>query len=213
MGYDASTGSQNAEILKNEVINCLFGAKIIGHSSVNVIVHHNYHHNLDDSPYYWGGEWGYDSGSALVLQGAGTGIEVTDNILSGTTAAKGIAYWDGGQNGAIVKDNITTPSDPLAIEDNSENLMLHPDKFSLFQNYPNPFNPLTKISYNLPQALHVNLTVYNIAGEKIAELVNEKQSAGLYNVDFNGEDLASGIYFYKFQTKYFTDIKRMLLIK
>ena len=69
--------------------------------------------------------------------------------------------------------------------------------FQLYQNYPNPFNPKTVISYQLPVSSHVDLSIYNILGQKIATLVNEKQSVGNYKVEFNASDLVSGVYIYK----------------
>jgi hypothetical protein len=93
---------------------------------------------------------------------------------------------------------------------NNNNL---PEKFALYENYPNPFNPTTTIQYDLPEDVHVTITVYNINGRKIKELVNGFKQAGSYEVVFNGNGLASGVYFYKIQTGNFTEIKRMLLIK
>ncbi len=74
-----------------------------------------------------------------------------------------------------------------------------PSQFSLEQNYPNPFNPTTAISYQLSVDSKVRLTVYNVLGQKIRELVNARQAAGVYRVRFDGSGLSSGIYFYKLQ--------------
>ena len=83
----------------------------------------------------------------------------------------------------------------------------------LKQNYPNPFNPKTEISYEVPAAKSVKLTVYNILGKEMAELVNERQSPGKYKVSFDASDLTSGVYFYKLSSDNFTEIKKMILIK
>ena len=69
--------------------------------------------------------------------------------------------------------------------------------FEVYQNYPNPFNPATTISYAIPQRTNVNIKVYNITGKEITTLVNEVKDPGTYNVNFNAENLSSGIYFYK----------------
>jgi hypothetical protein len=93
-----------------------------------------------------------------------------------------------------------------------------PDKFALDQNVPNPFNPDTKISYALPEAGFVNVEIYNILGQKVKTLVNEYQDAGSYSVTWNGDDeygstVASGVYFYRFNSGQYKDIKKMVLMK
>ncbi|MBK6876823.1 MAG: T9SS type A sorting domain-containing protein [Ignavibacteria bacterium] len=88
-----------------------------------------------------------------------------------------------------------------------------PESFALSQNYPNPFNPKTIINYQLRSTNLVKLTVYDVLGHEVATLVNEKQSAGTYQVEFDGSGLSSGVYFYKIVTQGFTDVKRMMLLK
>jgi len=95
-----------------------------------------------------------------------------------------------------------------------------PKIFNLHQNYPNPFNPTTQISFNLEKDANVTLTVFDIQGKQIVQLVNGFKTAGFYNVNFEGKDLPSGIYFYKIkildnlsQSQIFNETKRMLLIK
>jgi flagellar hook assembly protein FlgD len=85
--------------------------------------------------------------------------------------------------------------------------------FHLAQNYPNPFNPTTTISYSLPKNVNVNLTVYNITGQKVAELINEYQTAGQHRVQWNAGNFASGIYYYKLTAGKFSTAKRCLLMK
>ena len=86
-------------------------------------------------------------------------------------------------------------------------------EFSLSQNYPNPFNPVTNIKFQMPNSGPVKITVFDIAGREVAELVNQNLSAGTYNVDFDASHLSSGAYFYRLQTKDFTSVKKMILIK
>lgn len=85
--------------------------------------------------------------------------------------------------------------------------------FELFQNYPNPFNPSTKIDYSIKQRSLVTLKVYNILGKEIATLVNEEKPVGNYEVEFKGNNLSSGVYFYKMQAGSFIDTKKFILIK
>lgn len=88
-----------------------------------------------------------------------------------------------------------------------------PVSYTLSQNYPNPFNPSTIIMYEIPKESHVTLGVYNILGQKVAELVNTNQAAGRYSVDFNAAKLSSGIYFYKIQAGNFASFRKMILMK
>ena len=98
-----------------------------------------------------------------------------------------------------------------------------PDVFTLSQNYPNPFNPSTKINYSLPYDSKVTLEIFNIAGVRIGQLVNDQQSAGYYSVDFNsssvGRNISTGVYFYRITASdnvnktNFSSVKKMILIK
>jgi Outer membrane protein Omp28/Secretion system C-terminal sorting domain len=85
--------------------------------------------------------------------------------------------------------------------------------FSLNQNYPNPFNPSTTINYTIIENANVSLKVYNVMGQEVAQLVNQKQSAGVYNIQFDASALASGIYFYKLTAGDFVAVKKMTLLK
>lgn len=85
--------------------------------------------------------------------------------------------------------------------------------FALEQNYPNPFNPSTVISYSLPHSSHVKLVVYNIIGQEVAQLVNQQQEAGRYEVTFHPEGLASGIYFYSLQSPEGKAIRKLTLVR
>ncbi len=75
-----------------------------------------------------------------------------------------------------------------------------PTKFLLEQNFPNPFNPSTIIHFQLPVANWVTLKVYNILGQEVATLVDEHKLAGKYNIQFDGSQLSSGVYFYRLTT-------------
>jgi 3-phytase len=85
--------------------------------------------------------------------------------------------------------------------------------YQLSQNYPNPFNPVTKIKYSLPITGTVQINLYNTLGEQIDELLNEEKEAGNYSVSFNGINLPSGIYLYRFTSGQFSNTKKMILLK
>jgi hypothetical protein len=85
--------------------------------------------------------------------------------------------------------------------------------FSLEQNYPNPFNPSTTIKFSIPATEFVNLKVYDVMGNVVAELINEEKSAGSHSVEFNASNLASGTYFYKLQAGNMNEVRKMLLLK
>lgn len=88
-----------------------------------------------------------------------------------------------------------------------------PGSFRLHQNYPNPFNPSTVISFQLPVSNTVTLKVYNMLGQEVATLVNERVAAGSHQVHFDGSGLSSGLYFYSIETPDFSKTRKMLLIK
>jgi photosystem II stability/assembly factor-like uncharacterized protein len=88
-----------------------------------------------------------------------------------------------------------------------------PTRFALEQNYPNPFNPSTEIKYQVSGVSDVRLDVFDMLGRKVATLVNQRQAAGAYQVNFNAATLSSGVYFYRLQAGTFNDTKKMLLVK
>jgi len=86
-------------------------------------------------------------------------------------------------------------------------------KYDIFQNYPNPFNPVTNITFTVPQKGNIKITVYNIKGEFIKTLVNREYEQGLYNVNFDGSNLSSGMYLYRIQAGNFIKTMKMMLVK
>jgi len=94
-----------------------------------------------------------------------------------------------------------------------------PKNYDMLQNFPNPFNPSTTIRYNLPLPSHVKISVFNILGQRITVLVDEVQSAGVYNKNWNGIKSSSGVYFYTIEAapsnggNSFTSVKKMILLK
>lgn len=87
------------------------------------------------------------------------------------------------------------------------------NEFNLYQNFPNPFNPITTINYKVPSKTEVNLSVYDMGGRLVDNLVNRTQSAGTYSVQWDASDYSSGVYFYKIQTDEFIQVNKCILIK
>ena len=93
-----------------------------------------------------------------------------------------------------------------------------PIEFSLGQNYPNPFNPITKINYTLPKHAKVNVSIYNVLGQRVITLLDKKQEYGYHTLTWNGtnsfgKQMATGVYFAKMTAGKFTQTKKMLLLK
>ncbi|MEO7356735.1 MAG: T9SS type A sorting domain-containing protein [Ignavibacteria bacterium] len=86
-------------------------------------------------------------------------------------------------------------------------------EFELSQNYPNPFNPSTKIKFSIQNSGFVSLKVYDIAGREVADLVNEKLNAGVFEYKFEASSFSSGTYFYRIHSGDFIETRRMMLIK
>jgi hypothetical protein len=83
----------------------------------------------------------------------------------------------------------------------------------LHQNYPNPFNPKTIIKYDLPQQTKVLLKIYDILGNEVITLVNETKPSGQYEVEFDGTNLSSGVYFYRIEAGEFIETKKLILLR
>ena len=88
-----------------------------------------------------------------------------------------------------------------------------PTAYKLHQNHPNPFNPSTTIAYDLSEASHVRLTIYSIAGQRVATLMSAHQEAGHYEVTWNGSGFANGVYLYRLEAGDFVETQRMVLLK
>ena len=88
-----------------------------------------------------------------------------------------------------------------------------PSRYELGQNYPNPFNPTTHIRFNIPETANTKLTVFNIMGEAVANLVDGVVSAGGHTVSWNAANMPTGVYFYRLESGNFTQTKKLLLVK
>jgi hypothetical protein len=88
-----------------------------------------------------------------------------------------------------------------------------PKRYNLYQNYPNPFNPVTIIQFDVPEVSDVSLVVYDVLGREVARLIDERKSPGHYEVSFDANRQASGVYYYQMVAGSFSTVKKMLLMK
>ena len=158
------------------------------------------------SPYYW-----------KKIDGTlPTGLTVSDcGIVSGRPTQQGVFTFI-----VEVTDSQSPPSiDSLQCEviimetttiESDENI---PREFALKQNYPNPFNPITTIQYDLPRKENVKIEIYDLLGQKIASLINAEMPAGYHQIQFNADNLSSGVYLYVMKSDSFSDVKKMLFLK
>ena len=116
-------------------------------------------------------------------------------------AGEGTAWFD---------DIVVSSTGVTSIKQKSDEI---PTTMNLYQNYPNPFNPVTIINYSVPEQSFVNISVYDVLGEKILTLVNEVKRAGIYEITFDGSELTSGTYFYRMISKNFSETKKLILLK
>jgi hypothetical protein len=165
-----------------------------------------------------GGNVFYDSGSVANLSISPTQLQYNNQTWY-------FQRWQGSGNGAYTGGN-PSPQIPInnviieaaqwdtipAIGIRNLNTEV-PKTYSLEQNYPNPFNPATKIKFALPKSGNINIRVYDILGNEVAEIYNGFGKAGYYEAQFDASNLASGVYFYKLTANDFNAVRKMLLIK
>jgi glycerophosphoryl diester phosphodiesterase len=140
---------------------------------------------------------------------------------SGTSGTP--SYFKGSMDNVIVLNRALPEDEVLELFNNtkisasplvsveSENEIVR--RFELLQNYPNPFNPTTTIMFQLPVSAKVTIKVYDLLGSEIATLIDESKEAGYHSIVFNGNSLASGLYFFKIKAEDFVQTKKMMLIK
>jgi hypothetical protein len=121
-------------------------------------------------------------------------------------------YQEGTYNGDFDLDAVVAVNSEVTTGINSGETIIARE-YTLHQNFPNPFNPSTKISYQLSVNSDVQLEVYNVLGQKVKTLVNQRQAAGTHSVTFNATGLASGVYYYKIQADGFRQVRKMMLVR
>jgi hypothetical protein len=128
-------------------------------------------------------------------------------MITGASLNPGIAL---AQTQVTLQANaIASPGNLTAVNDNST----IPHTFALEQNYPNPFNPSTVINFSLAKSGKVTLSLYDLLGRQVSELVNDTREAGIYEVKFDGSNLVSGVYFYRLQAGDFVQSKTLMILK
>jgi dienelactone hydrolase len=155
-------------------------------------------------------------------------VQLNDSLIAiGKTSELISGPWDHGFDntdtppysftaaGLIIKDSVLAflnrTLEVTSVSSSAENQF--PDQFALSQNFPNPFNPTTTIKFSIPKEVQVNLSVYNILGEKVEELKNEIMKPGYFEVEFDASTIASGVYFYRIKAGDFVQTKKMILLK
>jgi len=162
------------------------------------------------------------SGLQVVLSNTGAGslssvtdlgdgtyeANITAPIAIGSDTISAVVI-SGADTVSIFWNAIVTYINPTSIVEN----YISPDRFYLYQNYPQPFNPTTTIKYQIPKTSFVTLKVFDALGKEVATLVNEEKTSRSYEVEFDGSNLSSGIYFYKLKAGNFFETKKMILLK
>jgi len=138
----------------------------------------------------------------------GTGQTAEDLSFYSNTATLGTSANPDASDPTWVQANLLIVNVEDVIKNNSM-----PTEFSLSQNYPNPFNPATRINYSLPYKSLVQIKLYDVLGNEVATIVNEEKPAGIYEVEFDGGRLSSGVYFYQLSAANFIETKKMILLR
>jgi hypothetical protein len=138
------------------------------------------------------------------VEGNGTTTEVNEYIYRDKIEKPGSYYYRLKQ---IDFDGTTTYSPEIEVD------ITRPTEFTLMQNYPNPFNPATTIRFTIPVKTDLVIAVYNSLGEKVSDLFKGEMEVGYHQVKFDASNLSSGVYFYRFESKQFVDVKKMVLTK
>ncbi|HUI31532.1 MAG TPA: T9SS type A sorting domain-containing protein [Candidatus Acidoferrales bacterium] len=145
-----------------------------------------------------------------------TSLQISDTLTASTTYYWHVSAIDtGGASAYTAATSFKTGTGVLAVDGRSGT----PKEFALYQNYPNPFNPSTMINYDLPKNSYVKVTIYDLLGRVVADLVDGMQNADRYSIEWNPSGLSSGIYFCRIQaqsqdgTAKFTSVKKLLYMK
>ncbi len=205
--YSNKTGSSNTQIVGSGTINI---------TNTNIEGGWAGDGNIDESPLFI-------ENTALILQDGSPCVdkgdtnadnndwEDPDNIGFALLPALGTLRNDMGAYGGNQYKSMPYLNMLITGIDNEYETI--PNKLTLNQNYPNPFKATTTISYSISEPATTSLKVFDVSGKEVKTLVNEYQTIGSYNIEFDASSLPGGVYFYKMKAGEFSDIKKLVLIK
>lgn len=164
-------------------------------------------------------------GGGIILKTTNQGVSWIERVLNDTVEFQDVYFIN--ENTGWVVGTLFPGGLLYKTTDSGENWVLqntlteYPTEFSLMQNYPNPFNPKTKMRYKLGNLSEVLLKIYDVTGREVKTLVDKHQETGVYEVEFDGSALSSGVYFYKIDVKTlntivinrYSESKKMVLVK
>lgn len=190
---------------------CLIDSLLARKNNIYIACYNEYRNVIDTSLVFFAGQMrrtkhiAVHAGTRKLMEGIGLFSDYYCELCSGYNKTLNGCIVNGIQYGEI-----------LGVELISNEI---PADFKLEQNYPNPFNPTTKIRFSVPlykggeRGIHAKLSVFDILGRETQILVNEALKPGKYEIEWNASAYSSGIYFYRFLTNEFSEIKKMILVK
>jgi hypothetical protein len=177
---------------------------------------------------WWGGDPNYLEGNIAQVR-ITSGVRYSQNFIPSTNLQSDsitLGFWPldtisadttedfsrYGRTGTVYGATLSTDAPTLPLGVKTPRMQI-PAQFNLEQNYPNPFNPTTTIHYQLPKESFVHLSIFNVLGQEVRTLINERQPPGDKYAHFDGNNLPSGVYFYRITAGTFTDVRKMVLLK
>jgi hypothetical protein len=135
---------------------------------------------------------------------------ISDDGTTVIASGKAVPNSQMGYGGIYYNIFVDTSANPFIPKPNNNEI---PKVYKLYQNYPNPFNPSTKIKFDLPKQSVAKIVIYDVTGREVAASENENLNAGIYEVEWNADGFASGVYLYSLKTNEFFQTKKMVLVK
>jgi photosystem II stability/assembly factor-like uncharacterized protein len=192
---------------------------LIDASNINSILALTSGHSWTDGSNFIGGTiWNMTGDGLWIILSTNSGLPTV--AVGDTIIPDGVSIFDVWGNPAVSPVIITGSFDPTVGVDEDSNYQLPITSYKLFQNFPNPFNKLTAISYQIPSSHpasriphHVSLKIYDITGRLLETLVDDKKEAGVYQIEWDGDGLKSGIYFFSLRSGEYTATRKLILLR